>query len=62
MQNVDAAYFSESRKSPELFAETRQSTTNKRIRLSVPVAPEEHEALIAAALINEDAVEDVSRN
>ena len=54
LQNAEAAYYSESRKSPELFAETRDSTVKKRIQLSVPTDPMKQGELIAAALVNED--------
>ena len=55
MQNAEAAYYSESRKSPELFAETRDSTVKQRIQLSVPTDPMKQGELIAAALVNEDS-------
>ena len=61
LQNAEAAYYSESRKSPELFAETRDSTVKKRIQLSVPTDPMKQGELIAAALVNEDTSENVRR-
>ena len=58
LQNAEAAYYAESRKSPELFA---REATNTRIQLSVPVSPQEQQELITAALISGDDGDDVRR-